>query len=145
MQKVFRFKSMNIFIYYNEGRAPVMRLCVCSVLYSFPFIFVFVWVCVLQKCRNRLQQFFILFFRLSRVLLLLVADSLWFFFRTSSLLAIRGSQLLLHRLSRCLGQIGGLNVFLHANQRLLQSVKGARVQHLLFNLQIRTKGYTISL
>lgn len=52
-----------------------------------------------------------------------------------TLLTISGAQLLLHRLPGSLRQIRGLDIFLDANQGLLQRIERGRVQHLLFDLQ----------
>lgn len=50
-------------------------------------------------------------------------------------MTICGAQFLFHSLSRSLRKISGLNVLLNTDQRLLQCIKRARVQHLLFHLQ----------
>jgi len=50
------------------------------------------------------------------------------------LLAICRAQFLLHGVLGSLRQVGGLDIFLYAHQRLLQGVEGARVQHLLLDL-----------
>lgn len=52
------------------------------------------------------------------------------------LLTIGSAQLLLDGLARRLRQIGGLYVLLHADQRLLQGIERAGVQHLLLDLRL---------
>lgn len=50
-----------------------------------------------------------------------------------SLLAVGGAQFLFDGFLRCLREVGRLYVLLYADQRLLQRVEGAGVQHLLLN------------
>lgn len=50
------------------------------------------------------------------------------------LLTVSSTQFFFYSLLRCFRQIGGLNVFLYADQRFLQCIEWAWVQHLLLNL-----------
>lgn len=52
----------------------------------------------------------------------------------ADLLAVGGAQLLFNSLLRGLREVGRLDVLLNADQRLLQCVERAGVQHLLLNL-----------
>merc|ERR1719481_1667123 len=51
---------------------------------------------------------------------------------------VGGSELLLHALLGSLARVGCLNVLVYSDQRLLESIEGGRVQHLL--LDLRTVG-----
>lgn len=50
------------------------------------------------------------------------------------LLTVSSTQFFFHSLLRCFRQVGSLNIFLYANQRFLQCIEWAWVQHLLLNL-----------